>query len=177
MVKNLPEMQVRSLGWEDLLEKGMATYSSILAWRISWTEEPGGLQSMRLQNVGRNWVTNTCIIALLCSLVSVVQWSESAICIHVSPPSWAYLTLSPSTHPSRSSQSTELSSLCCRPASHWLSILHVVVYTRQSYSPSSPHPPFSPHAHMSVLYICISISALQVRSSIQFFSYGLPRWR
>ena len=47
MIKNLPEMQetwVRSLGWEDSLEKGMATYSSILAWRMLWTEEPGGLQ-------------------------------------------------------------------------------------------------------------------------------------
>ena len=49
MVKNLPAMQetwVQSLGGEDLLEKGMATHSSILAWRIPWTEEPGGLQSM-----------------------------------------------------------------------------------------------------------------------------------
>ena len=48
-VENPPAMQetrVRSLGWEDLLEKGMATHSSILAWRILWTEEPGGLQSM-----------------------------------------------------------------------------------------------------------------------------------
>ena len=46
MVKNLPAMQetqVRSLSWEDPLEKGMATHSSILAWRIPWTEEPGGL--------------------------------------------------------------------------------------------------------------------------------------
>ena len=49
VVKNLPAMQetwVRSLGWEDPLEKGMATYSSILAWRIPWTEDLGGLQSM-----------------------------------------------------------------------------------------------------------------------------------
>ena len=49
MVNNLPAMQktqVRSLGLEDPLEKGMATHSSILAWRIPWTEEPGGLQSM-----------------------------------------------------------------------------------------------------------------------------------
>ena len=49
MVKNLPVMQktqVRSLGWEDPLEKGMATHSSMLAWRILWTDEPGGLQSM-----------------------------------------------------------------------------------------------------------------------------------
>ena len=49
MVKNLPamqEIQFRSLGWEDLLKKGMATHSSILAWRIPWTAEPGGLQSI-----------------------------------------------------------------------------------------------------------------------------------
>ena len=48
-VKNPPAMRetwVRSLGWEDPLEEGMATHSSILAWRIPWTEEPGGLQSM-----------------------------------------------------------------------------------------------------------------------------------
>ena len=54
MVKNLPavqETQVWSLGWEDLLEKDMATHSSILAWRIPWTEEPGGLQSMGSQRV------------------------------------------------------------------------------------------------------------------------------
>ena len=51
-VKNLPavwETQVRSLGWEDPLEEGTATHSSIFAWRISWTEEPGGLQSMGSQ--------------------------------------------------------------------------------------------------------------------------------
>ena len=51
MVKNLPEMWemwVWSLGWEDPLEGGLATYSSILAWRIPWTEEPGRLQSMGL---------------------------------------------------------------------------------------------------------------------------------
>ena len=54
MVKNLPGMQetpVRSLGQKDPLEKEMAAYSSILAWRIPWTEEPGGLQSMGLQRV------------------------------------------------------------------------------------------------------------------------------
>ena len=51
--------QVRSLDWEDLLEKEMATHSSILAQRISWTEEPCGLQSMRLQRVGHNSRTNT----------------------------------------------------------------------------------------------------------------------
>ena len=47
----MQETQVPSLGQEDPLEKGMATHSSILAWRIPWTEEPGGLQSMELQKV------------------------------------------------------------------------------------------------------------------------------
>ena len=62
IVNNLPPMQknwVRSLGQEDPLEKGMATHSSILAWKISWTEELGRLQSMRSQRVGHDWATNT----------------------------------------------------------------------------------------------------------------------
>ena len=48
----MQETQVLSLGWEDPLEKGMATHSSILAWRIPWTREPGGLHSMASQRVG-----------------------------------------------------------------------------------------------------------------------------
>ena len=48
------ETQVRSLGWEGPLEKEMSTHSSILAWEIPWTEEPGGLQFMGLQRVGHN---------------------------------------------------------------------------------------------------------------------------
>ena len=57
MVKNLPAMQetrVRFLGQEVPLEKEMATHPSIIAWRIPWTEEPGGLQSLRLQRVGHD---------------------------------------------------------------------------------------------------------------------------
>ena len=56
-VKNSPSMQetqVRSLDWDDSLEKGMATHSSILAWRTPWTEELGGLQSMGSQEVGHD---------------------------------------------------------------------------------------------------------------------------
>ena len=62
MVKNLPAMQetqVRSLGQEDPLEKGMAAHFSILAWRIAGTEEPGGLQSMGLQRVRQLKLFNT----------------------------------------------------------------------------------------------------------------------
>ena len=57
MVKNLPagqETQVQSLDWEDPLEKEMATHYSILAWKIPWTEEPGGQQSMGLQRIGHD---------------------------------------------------------------------------------------------------------------------------
>ena len=62
MVKDLPAMQetwVWSPGWVDPLEKGMATHSSILAWRIPQTEKPGGIQSMKSQRVGHDWMTNT----------------------------------------------------------------------------------------------------------------------
>ena len=61
-IKHLPIMQetwVQFLGWEYPLEKGMATHSSILAWRIPWTEDPGRLQPMGLQRVRQDWVTNT----------------------------------------------------------------------------------------------------------------------
>ena len=62
MENNLPAMQkaqVRSLGREEPLENGMPTHSSILAWRIPWTEEPGELQSMGSQRVRHDWVTNS----------------------------------------------------------------------------------------------------------------------
>ena len=60
-VKRLPaiwETQVRFLGWEDPLEEEMATHSSTLSWKIPWTEEPGGLQSMRSQRVGHDWMAS-----------------------------------------------------------------------------------------------------------------------
>ena len=61
-VKNLPAMQqtqVRSLGQEDLPENGIAMHSNILAWRVLWTEEPSGLQSMGSKRIRHDWVTNT----------------------------------------------------------------------------------------------------------------------
>ena len=62
IIKNLPAVQetwLQSLGLEDPLEKGMTTHSSILAWRIPWREESGGLQSMGSQRFRHSWVTNT----------------------------------------------------------------------------------------------------------------------
>ena len=65
MVKSLPavqETQLQSLGWEDPLEKGMAAHSSILAWRIPWTERPGRLQARGLKRVNRTeWLTLLCV--------------------------------------------------------------------------------------------------------------------
>ena len=67
MVKNPPAnaRELRDLGsipgWEDPLEEGIATHSSILAWRIPWTEEPGGLQSMGLQRVGYGFSFSICV--------------------------------------------------------------------------------------------------------------------
>ena len=61
MVKRLPAMretQDQSLGWEDPLEKEMASYASTFAWKIPWTKEPGKLQSMGSQRVGQDWVTS-----------------------------------------------------------------------------------------------------------------------
>ena len=74
-VKNLPAMLetlIRYLGQKDPLEKGMAAYSSILAWRIPWTEKPGGPQPMGSQTVGHDLATNTPMYMLLNFLVSPV---------------------------------------------------------------------------------------------------------
>ena len=75
MVKHLPTMRetrVQSLGWEDLLEKEMATHSSILSWKIPWMDEPGRLQSMALRRVGHDWATYDydpvqCLARVICS--------------------------------------------------------------------------------------------------------------
>ena len=90
LVKNLTAMQkiqVQSLGWEDPLKEEMATHPSILAWRIPWTEEPGGLQSMGLQRVGDNWATNTLFLKW-------IQWFPHWLLIviatikHLLLPTW-----------------------------------------------------------------------------------------
>ena len=73
-VKHLPTMHetwVQSLGWEDTLEKEMATHSNTLAWQIPWTEEPGRLQLMVSQTVGHNWTTS------LSSLSFSILWQKN----------------------------------------------------------------------------------------------------
>ena len=95
-------MRVQPLRWEDPLEKEIATHSSILAWKIPQTEEPGGLPSMGLQR----------------DTTEVIQHARIPFPLSLPPPP---------SHPSRSSQSTKLTSLYQRASSHQLSILHVVV--------------------------------------------------
>ena len=86
LVKNLPAVQetlVWSLDWEDPLEKEMVTHSSIFAWKISWTQERGGLQSMGSQRVGHDWATST--NSLPWELSAIVQWLVYSLWYY---PSW-----------------------------------------------------------------------------------------
>ena len=82
-VKNPPAMQetwVQSLGLEDLLEKDMVIHSSILAWRILWTQEPGGLQSIRLQKVGHDWATNIYTHTIVFWILQLCRWFWNKKC-------------------------------------------------------------------------------------------------
>ena len=79
-VKHLPIMQetkVWSLAREDALEKEMATHSSTLAWKIRWTEEPGGLQSMRSQRVGHDWVTSLSLSQRKGETEDTKEWAKT----------------------------------------------------------------------------------------------------
>ena len=75
----MQEIWVRPLGREDPLEKEMATHSSILAWRISWTEEPGRLQSTRSQRVGHDWATSLSLSLRVSNLLLIVIISNHMI--------------------------------------------------------------------------------------------------
>ena len=80
----MQETQVLSLGWEDFLEKRVAIHSSILAWRIPWTEEPGGLQCMGLQRVWHDLETNTFSFHLHYHLHALDMYVCMYVCMYVS---------------------------------------------------------------------------------------------
>ena len=92
-VKNVPamqetqEMQVWYMGWEDPLEKGMATHSSILAWRIPWTEDPGGLQSRGHKQLN---VTEQLLLLLLSHFSHVRLFATPWTVAHQAPPSMGF---------------------------------------------------------------------------------------
>ena len=111
-VKNLPAVQktrVRSLSWEDPLEKEMATHSSIFAWEVSWTEEPGGLQSMGLQRVRHDWATNTYLLIHVAAswsniLLIHIYWGPTMCLIVLEDTEKSSRTLSLSREPLYSSK-------------------------------------------------------------------------
>ena len=114
MVKNLSAMQetqVWSLGQEDPLEKEMAIHSSILAWKIPWTEEAGGPQSMGSQRVGHDWATNTDGVSSNSCTIESVMPSKHLILYY-------QLLLLPSTFPSITVFSRE-SALCIKWPKYW----------------------------------------------------------
>ena len=103
MVKNLPAMQetwVQSLGWEDPLEKGMATHSTILAWRIPQTEEPGGQQSMGLQSKMRLTLSHFIYI----NIINKTLIFPFAFCLQ---PGYIQMLVYLSSPPNRSFSSTQ----------------------------------------------------------------------
>ena len=79
-MQEMQERRVRSLGREDPLEKEMASHSSILAWKIPWTEEPGGLQSMGSPRVGHEWSENACMFLLYLRYQEFLLWKDIEFC-------------------------------------------------------------------------------------------------
>ena len=153
-----------SLDWGDPLEQELATYSRILAWRISWTEEPGGWHSMGSQRVRHDWATNTHTAALQCcaSFCSTMK-QVSQVYTYISslldfPPT------PPSSHPSRYWAGLPLLYSRFLLATYFTHDgAYMLIPTSQLIAPA----PY--HIHRSSLYVCLSISALQIGSSVPFF--------
>ena len=76
-LSTMRETRVRSLDWEDPLEKEMAIHSRTIAWKIPWTEDPGRLQSMGSQRVGHDWVTSLHFTSMLSRASHVAQWIKN----------------------------------------------------------------------------------------------------
>ena len=130
------ETWVQSLGWEDLLKKEMATHSSILAWRIPWTEEPSGLQFIGLQRVGHNWIDLACTRTYQTSWLSLpVGWlQEVDLREQLAAESWWRLPhLSSGLATTQSSRNLLPLMLLAilNHASHWFSIILPVLQFRK----------------------------------------------
>ena len=140
--------------------------------RVLNTEPPGNSLASGILFFFKHLYWSIIALQWCVSFCCITKWiSYTYTYIPISPPSC--VSLPPSlSHPSRWSQSTELISLCYVPASHYLSILHLVVYICPCHSLTSSqltlHPP---HVLKSILYICIFIPVLPLGSSEPFFSF------
>ena len=142
----MQETWVQTLSQEDLLEKGMAIHSSILAWEIPWTEEPGKLQSIGLQRVRHYWATNTFTFFLFFFLIFFLLYNTVLVLpyIDMNPP-WVYMSSQPWTplppyiislgHPSAPAPSI------LYPASNldWRFVSYMILYMFQCHFPKSSH--------------------------------------
>ena len=198
MVKNLPAMQETrrwTLGQEYPLEKGMATHSSVLAWRIPWTEEPGRVQSMGLQRVGHDWATNTFTFFCLNSFTfffpfifiswrlitlqycsgfcHTVTWiSHGFTCIpHPDPP------LPPPSlpDPSGSSQCTSPEHLSHASSLGWWAVSPLIIYMFRCCSLETSHPRLLPQSpKVCSIYLCVlGDVAEDSLSSLLLFTSGI----
>ena len=141
------ETQVRYLGWEDPLEKEMATHSNILAWRIPWTEKPGRLQSMGSKRVRYYWVTNTLssVSGLLGYFHILTVVNNAAIKMDVQIISWRSAFSALGCIPGREIAASYVNSIF-----NFFKNCHVIIcscctilyfYQQCTRLPISPHPP------------------------------------
>ena len=156
-------------GWEDPLEKGTATHSSILVRRITWREEPGGLSSVGSLRVRHDWSD------LACVHFTVLWWFWPHINMNQPQVYICPLHPEPSSHcppqpiPLGCPREPTLGALLHASSLHWSSILHVVMYTFQCSSLKSSHPRLLPlNPKVSSLHLCL-LCCLHVWSSVLSF--------
>ena len=134
------ERRVQFPVWEDPLGKGKAIHSSILAWRIPWSEEPGGLQFMGCKELDMTEVTEQCILECIFR-VNLMYVLHTVLCLpFLSPVLYRFS----------------------------LAVLYTAVCIHQSQSPDLSHPLSLLGVYTFVVHICVSISALQIDSSVAF---------
>ena len=124
-------------------------------------------KTLMLFKVPINIIIYYLLYTMLCQFLLYNKVNQ--LYVHIYPLPLKLPSYSSLIPPRRTWQSTELSSLCYITASYQLSVLHMVVYLCQSQSPNSSHLPLPHQVHMSAVYVCVSIPALQINSSVPFF--------
>ena len=141
VVKNPPAMQetwVRSPGWEDPLEKWKATHSTILAWRILWTDEPGGLHEVAKSQTPLSEEHFTFLTSVN-DCWKNQQLDCTQTCAHIHTHTHTHTLFQILFHHDLP-QGIEWSSLCSTVGPYYLSILYIIICQLQTVSPSLPHP-------------------------------------